>query len=97
MPLEDFRHDNTSVYVLHGKAGCALKSSYLDEIEKACKESEGLDSIRLSETSKLNDVVHQVVKKTEVEDMPRPLCLAKVTVMKESSVYCDDELEEVLA
>ena len=41
------------------------------------------------------DVKYQAVKNTEVEDTPRPLCLAKVTVMKDSSVYSDDKLEEV--
>ena len=78
MPLEDFRHNNTSVHVIHGEAGCALKSSYLDEIEKACKKSEGLDSIKLSDMSKLIDVVHQVVKKWGKSPPARPYILVDV-------------------
>ena len=41
------------------------------------------------------DVKYQAVKNTEVEDTLRPLCLANVTVMKDSSLYSDDKLEEV--
>ena len=43
------------------------------------------------------DVKYKAVKNTEVEDMPRPLCLAKVTVKEEGAMYDDEKLEEVLA
>ena len=60
VPLERFEHNGTDVFVLHGITGSGLKSTYLEAINKACKDN---DAIFLTETSNFNNIQHQVVKK----------------------------------
>jgi len=61
-PIEGFS-DDRSIHVLHTKIGNTLKSTLLRDLAKMCKETEGYDAMYITETSNLNNILHQVVKK----------------------------------
>jgi len=60
-PIPNFKSDR-SIFVVWGKLGCVGKSSLLQMIFQACENTAGYGAINLSHI-KLNDLLHQVVKK----------------------------------
>ena len=80
-PVEGFS-DDRSIHVLHSCIGSSLKSTFLNNLAKACNQTDGYGALYLSETSNLNNILHQVVKKwgkDGTEECPdRPFIIADV-------------------